>query len=140
MPAKVFVDTNIWLYSLIQRVDGDDRHQQAIDFLINLTRPVINSQVIREICSNLIKKAGMPEEQLCVLVHGWYQDCEVIHSNATQHLLASRLRKAYSLSYWDSLIIAAAIDAGCVTLFSEDMQHGQIIEDCLTIINPFIAS
>jgi predicted nucleic acid-binding protein len=48
------------------------------------------------------------------------------------------LRKAYSLSYWDSLIIAAAIDAGCVTLFSEDMQHGQTIEGCLTIINPFI--
>ena len=138
MPAKVFVDTNIWLYSLIQRVEADDRHQQATDFLLQLASPVVNSQVIREICSNLIKKVNMPEEQLRVLIHGWYQDCEVITSNAAQHLLASRLRKSYSFSYWDSLIVAAAIDAGCTSLFSEDMQHGQTIEDCLTIINPFI--
>lgn len=138
MPAKVFVDTNIWLYSMIQRVEGDDRHQQAADFLLSLACPVINSQVIREICSNLIKKLRIPEEQLRVLIHGWYQDCEVITSNASQHLLASRLRKSYSLSYWYSLIVAAAIDAGCTSLFSEDMQHGQMIEDCLTIINPFI--
>lgn len=138
MPAKVFVDTNIWLYSLIRRIEeNDDRHQQAADFLLNLACPVINSQVIREICSNLIKKLYMPEEQVRVLIHGWYQDCEVITSNASQHLLASRLRKSYSPSYWDSLIVAAAIDAGCVTLFSEDMQHGQTIEGCLTIINPF---
>lgn len=138
MPAKVFVDTNIWLYSLVQKAEvNDDRHRQAADFLLNLARPVINSQVIRETCSNLIKKLYMPEEQVRVLIHGWYQDCEVITSNASQHLLASRLRKSYSLSYWDSLIVAAAIDAGCVTLFSEDMQHGQTIESCLTIINPF---
>jgi predicted nucleic acid-binding protein len=99
MPAKVFVDTNIWLYSLVQKVEDDDRHRQAADFLLNLARPVINSQVIREICSNLIKKLSMPEEQVRVLIHGWYQDCEVITSNASQHLLASRLRKSYSLSY-----------------------------------------
>jgi len=138
MPAKIFVDTNIWLYSLIRRMEeNDDRHQQAADFLLNLACPVINSQVIREICSNLIKKVCMPEEQMRVLIQGWYQDCEVITSNASQHLLASRLRKSYSLSYWDSLIVAAAIDAGCATLFSEDMQHGQTIEGCLTIVNPF---
>jgi predicted nucleic acid-binding protein len=52
--------------------------------------------------------------------------------------LASRLRDSYSFSYWDSLIVAAALDAGCTTLFSEDMQHGQKIESGLTIINPFI--
>jgi len=137
MPAKVFVDTNIWLYSLLRRMEDNDRHRQAADFLLNLASPVINSQVICETCSNLIKKLYMPEEQVRVLIHGWHQDCEVITSNASQHLLASRLRKSYSLSYWDSLIVAAAIDAGCVTLFSEDMQHGQTIESCLTIINPF---
>lgn len=137
MPAKAFVDTNIWLYSLIQSSD-DDRHQQAADFLLQLTRPVVNSQVIREICSNLKKKTRTPEEQLRIFIHGWYQGCQVVNSNASQHLLASRLRESYSYSYWDSLIIAAALDAGCTALFSEDMQHGQKIEGCLTIINPFI--
>lgn len=136
MPDKVFVDSNIWLYSLIQSGD-DDRHQQAVDFLIQLENPVINSQVIREICSNLKKKTSIPEEQLCYLIRGWYQDCKVVHSNASQHLLASRLRDSYSLSYWDSLIVAAALEANCVKLYSEDMQHGQIIDGKMTIQNPF---
>jgi predicted nucleic acid-binding protein len=139
MYANVFVDTNIWLYALVRQIDGDPRHQQAADFLLQLTRPVISSQVLRETCSNLIKKAHVSEETLCVLIGGWYQDCEIIVSNKTQHLLASKLRQSYSLSYWDSLIIAAALDGGCTTLFSEDMQHGQQIEGGLTIANPFIA-
>lgn len=137
MPARAFVDTNIWLYSLIQS-NGDDRHQQAADLLNKLACPVINSQVIREICSNLKKKTHMPEAQLRVLIHGWYQGCKVINSNAAQHLQASQLRDNYSLSYWDSLIVAAALDAGCTTLFSEDMQHGQKLQGFLTIINPFV--
>ncbi len=136
MPAKVFVDSNIWLYSLIQS-DDDEKHRQAVDFLIPLDFPVINSQVIREICSNLKKKTDMPEEQLRSLIHGWYQDCNVVHSNASQHLLASRLRNSYSFSYWDSLIVAAALDADCAMLYSEDMQHGQAIDGKLTILNPF---
>ncbi len=137
MYANAFVDTNIWLYSLIESSD-DDRHQKATDFLLQLSSPVINSQVIREICSNLKKKTQVPENQIRSLINGWYQDCRVINSNASQHLLASNLRDSYSFSYWDSLIVASALDAGCATLFSEDMKHGQKIENSLTIINPFI--
>ncbi len=137
MPAKTFVDSNIWLYSLIQSGD-DDRHQRAAELLIQLDCPVINSQVIREICSNLKKKTRISEEQLRTLIHVWYQGCKVVYSNASQHLLASRLRDTYSFSYWDSLIVAAALDAGCTTLLSEDMQHGQKIEGELAIINPFV--
>lgn len=125
MTAKVFVDTNIWLYSLIQTAN-DPRHQQAVDLLLGLTRPVISSQVIGEICSNLIKKTRIPEQQLRSLINNWYLDCEVIAANAAQYQLASRIRVSYSLSYWDSLIVAAALDAGCTILYSEDMQHGQI--------------
>jgi predicted nucleic acid-binding protein len=80
----------------------------------------------------------MPEERLRGLILGWYQGCNVVSSNASQHLLASRLRDAYSFSYWDSFIVAAALDAGCATLYSEDMQHGQKVESGLIIINPFI--
>lgn len=138
MPAKVFVDSNIWLYALLQRSNDDARHQRAMDFLFTLSRPVISSQVIRETCNNLIKKSSMPEERLRILIQGWYQDCEVIVSNAAQHLMASRLRESYSFSYWDSLIVAAAVDAGCTTLFTEDMHHGQQIDETMTIANPFI--
>jgi predicted nucleic acid-binding protein len=136
MSAKIFVDTNIWLYSLVQTAN-DPRHGQAVDFLLGLARPVISSQVIGEICSNLIKKTRLPESQLRSLINGWYQDCEVVAANAAQHHLASRIRESYALSYWDSLIVAAALDAGCTKLYSEDMQHGQVLEQCLIIVNPF---
>jgi predicted nucleic acid-binding protein len=86
----------------------------------------------------LKKKTQIPENQIRSLIKGWYQDCRIINSNASQHLLASSLRDSYSFSYWDSLIVASALDAGCATLFSEDMKHGQKIENALTIINPFI--
>ena len=44
----------------------------------------------------------------------------------------------HDLSHWDALIIAAALHTGCETLYSEDMQHGQIFNGCLTVTNPFI--
>lgn len=88
MPAKVFVDTNIWLYSLVQKVEDDDRHRQAADFLLNLARPIINSQVIREICSNLIKKLSMPEEQMRILIHAGIKTVKSLprtHPNTCWH-------------------------------------------------------
>lgn len=51
--------------------------------------------------------------------------------------LAMNIKKRYKFSYWDSLIIASALENNCAILYSEDMQHGQIIEDRLTIVNPF---
>ena len=139
MPAKCFVDTNIWLYSLTRdpSVAGDTRHDVAFAFLGALERPVINSQVMREACSNLLKKSKFLEERIQRLICAWYQDCEIHPSNADQHLLASELRERYAFSYWDSLIVAAALDVGCTLLYSEDMQHGHKIDDRLTIINPF---
>ena len=55
-------------------------------------------------------------------------------------MLASQLRQTLALSFWDSLIVAAALDAGCTTLYSEDMQHGQRISDQLTIVNPLLGA
>ncbi len=68
---------------------------------------------------------------------GWYRDCEVIDSSLAQSLLASRLRQNYRFSYWDSHVVAAALDGGCTKLYSEDMQHGLVVENILTIQNPF---
>ncbi|WPL16495.1 putative nucleic-acid-binding protein, contains PIN domain [Thiorhodovibrio winogradskyi] len=138
MPARLFVDTNIWLYALVAD-DGNLKHRLAAEFVLGLTRPLVNSQVIREASSNLLKKAGIEEPRLRAIVGDWYRDCEIHPSNATQHLLASKLRQSHRFSYWDSLIVAAALDAGCSALYSEDMQHGQIIDDRLTVINPLIS-
>jgi predicted nucleic acid-binding protein len=138
MSAKVFVDSNIWLYSLteLDGIEADARHSLATDFLTQLVRPVINSQVIREVCRNLIKKSSTPEPTIQKLIEGWYRDCEITNATASQFLLASQLRQDVGFSYWDSLIVAAALDTGCSTLYSEDMQHGRVLLGQLTIVNP----
>ena len=98
---------------------------------------MINSQIVRETCYNLIKKSNRSETEIQQFLTDWYTSCEVIHSGVGQHVLASRLRERGSFSYWDSLIVAAALDARCTILYSEDMQHGHKVEDQLTIVNPF---
>jgi predicted nucleic acid-binding protein len=141
MSGKVFVDSNIWLYGLAQSDDhqGDRRFARASSFLLGLQRPVVNSQVIREVCSNLIKKSRIKEAAIQTYILAWYRNCDILTSNVEQFLLASELRQNSAFSYWDSLILAAALDAGCTTLFSEDMQHGQVLRGQLTIINPLRA-
>jgi predicted nucleic acid-binding protein len=53
--------------------------------------------------------------------------------------LCWKVRRKYSYSYWDSLIIATALENNCSILYTEDMQDGQLIEDKLRIGNPFVA-
>jgi predicted nucleic acid-binding protein len=53
-------------------------------------------------------------------------------------MTASELRQRYSVSFWDSLVISSALQANVPVLYSEDLQHEQVIEDRLKIINPFV--
>ena len=104
-----------------------------------MDRPVINSQVAREVCSNLLRKASLREEDVQRVIQDLYLTCEQHPSSEQQHLLASRSRSTTSISFWDSLTVAAALDAGCSTLYSEDMQHSQFIDGRLTIVNPVLS-
>jgi predicted nucleic acid-binding protein len=139
MPDRIFVDSNIWLYALIEEEDPDPRRAVANRLLSVSRQPWVSTQVIREVSVNLLKKAATPEPAIRRLISAWYADCHVIEATESQFLLASRLRESLALSYWDSLIVAAALEAGCVTLYTEDMQHGQVIDGCLTLVNPFVS-
>jgi predicted nucleic acid-binding protein len=131
---NVWVDTNIWFYALSA---GDENKRLAANRLLDsLERPVINSQVIRELCINLLKKSSYDEAAIRELVTSLYRDCHVVPENASVFLRASELRKQRSFSYWDSLIVGAALEAGCEKIYSEDMQHGQSVDGRLCIINP----
>jgi predicted nucleic acid-binding protein len=140
MSGREFVDTNIWLYALVepQRAPDSDKHRRAAMFIGGLVRPVISSQVVRELCRNLVKKSAMSEAELQGPIRDCYPSCDLHASNEAQHPLASQLRDSASFSFWDSLIVSAALDAGCSTLYSEDMQHGQVIDGRLTLLNPLL--
>jgi len=130
-----FIDTNIWLYAFIAT---DDAAKSAIArALIQESEPVVSTQVINEVCFNLLRRADFTEEQISQLVEAFYEKYRVIELSKTVLLMASQLRQRYSLSFWDSTIVATALSAGVSVLYSEDMQHGLTIEEQLQIRNPF---
>jgi len=130
-----FVDTNIWLYALIVNDDAQ-KHQIAAE-IVQGGNVVVSTQVINETCVNLLRKANLSETQLYDLIVSFYAKYEVIATEAQVLLRASRLRAQYSLSFWDSLVVAGAIESGCNVLYTEDMQDGLTVEGQLTIVNPF---
>lgn len=140
MSDECFIDSNVWLYALVLRPGEEKRHATACRLIVHPARYVISEQVIAEVSSNLLHKAGMAEAPLQALVESFYQRCRVIAPGPALHRRGSGLRQRYRFSYWDSLIVAAALEAGCSTLYSEDMQHGLVVDEVLTVLNPFAAS
>lgn len=132
MTARVFADTNIFIYAEAEETDKTTR---AIKVIKN--SPVISTQVINETVSVLTRKHGFTLSEAHEIAESLLDLCEVVAVNANTILKAIELAKSYSLSHWDSLIVAAALLAGCQTLFSEDMQDGQVFDKQLTVVNPF---
>ena len=135
-----FLDSNIWLYALLkpaQPSPDDLTKAQISNRLIDSPNVIVSTQVINEVGVNLIKKARFTEPQIQSLIQSFYDGCQVIAPSQALLTQASQVRDRYSLSFWDGLIIAAALTANVGTLYSEDMQDGLIIFDQLAIVNPF---
>jgi predicted nucleic acid-binding protein len=131
---RCFIDTNIWLYAFIE-TDGEQK-SAAAKSVIRKPDVVVSTQVINEVCVNLLKKVSLPEDNIQALITAFYEKYTVADIDKVILLKASELRRNYSLSYWDSLIVANALNADCAVLYSEDMQDGLQVEQRLTIINP----
>ncbi len=139
MPAdRVFLDTNIWLYAFMQG-SQTGRRDVAADLISKKTQTIIVSyQVINEVCVNLLKKGGASEELVKGLIHDFFSRYAPVANDEACLIRASDLRGSLSLAYWDSLIVASALENRCSILYTEDMQHGQVIDQVLTIVNPFL--
>ncbi len=131
-----FLDSNIWVYALAQ--NQPEQKQVTAAKLIETAGVVISTQVINEVCINLKKKSNFSEEQIRSLVASFYQGSRIISFETNILTQASLLRENYTLSFWDSLIVSAALSSGVSTLYSEDMQNGLIVNQQLTIVNPFV--
>jgi predicted nucleic acid-binding protein len=131
-----FLDSNLWLYSFMAG-QNKEKHLLA-NVLIASSNLRISTQVIGEVCNTLMKKAKMPEPQIRELIASFYERYQPIEvDRPDQLLLASTLRERYRFSHWDSWIVFAALESGCSTLYSEDMQDGLVVNGTLTIRNPF---
>lgn len=133
MPDKVFIDTNILVYSL----SDDSRGAKARQTLLSSSEAVVSSQVISEFISTCLKKNLLSLDDTAEAANGFMRALIFAPVHQITISRALKILKKYKYSYWDSLIVASAIEYGCSVLFTEDMQHGQVIGNRLRIVNPF---
>ena len=131
---KAFFDTNILVYT----ATSDARKQRAVDCLSR--GGVVSVQVLNEFVHVARRKLrhDWPQVELALGLFRASLD-DVLPVTLNTHAGAVSLAREHGLSFYDALIVAAAIEAGCDTLFSEDMQHGRSIGG-LAIVNPFLDS
>jgi predicted nucleic acid-binding protein len=133
MPAKDFFDTNLLIYAVGK---NDPRAAKAEALLTS--GGMISVQSLNEFVSVARRKLGMSWKEvkefldlICVL-------CPApVPISIDTHKGALTIAERYGYSIYDALIASAALEAGCKTLYSEDLQDGQIINRQLTIRNPF---
>jgi len=128
-----FLDTNIIIYSLGQNVE---KRNQSIELISE--HPFISVQVLNESANTLFRKFSMPINDIKVIIKRLTIECRVTPLTEKIHFSALLIKERYQFSFYDSLIIASALESDCDTLHSEDMQHRQVINEQLQIINPFV--
>jgi predicted nucleic acid-binding protein len=140
MSDKYFLDTNIFVYSLDP---VDPRKARIAEELV--TRGVasklgvISYQVVQEYINVSLRqfRVAMTVTELELYFFKVLLPMMTIPSSSGLFLEAIRLQTAHQIAWYDSLIVAAAIQGGCQVLYSEDLQHGRRFGD-LVIQNPFL--
>lgn len=132
-----FLDTNIWIYAHTDGVD-DAKSEAARQLLGEVERPVISTQVLGEYSAVMLRNR-LPDAQVLKNLDEMMAMCLAQAVSPDTVRQAWTLRNRYGFSFWDCQILAAALEAGCKRIYTEDLQHGQIISGRLSIVNPFAA-
>ena len=133
MNANFFVDSNIVLYALD---NATAKNGIALDLIRK--KPIISTQVVLESVNICLKKFKFSKEIAYQNGMNLINTCLLTLIDKSTILSAFKISVQYQYSHWDSLIISSALQNNCKTLYSEDLQNGQVIEKKLTIINPFL--
>ncbi len=137
MRADVFIDTNVLVYAHDR--DAGEKHEKAAALIAGFwergERPYLSIQVLQELHVNLVRKGIAPDRSAQIVSR--YLSWRLVDN--TRHLLQQAFveQQRWKISFWDSLILAAARRAGVSTLCSEDFNTGQLF-DVITIVNPLV--
>jgi predicted nucleic acid-binding protein len=128
--VSAFFDTNILVYAFL------DVEKRNAALTVISGGGTISAQVLNEF-TNVARRRGREWAEIAEAI-GVIRDRfpDISPLTAETHAVALTLAQDHGFSFYDALIVAAAVGAGCDTLYSEDMQHGRVI-DGLTIRNPF---
>jgi predicted nucleic acid-binding protein len=132
--TKISLDTNVLIYN--HGIAGDAKQVIADSLLDNV--PIISTQVISEYLNVIKKISKMNKSDLLRMCAEWLENCQIQSVSLSTIKLAHHLIQKYDFQLFDSIIVASALEAECDILYSEDLHHGLIVEDKLTILNPFI--
>ncbi|PSR19064.1 DNA-binding protein [filamentous cyanobacterium CCP3] len=134
MSAKVFLDTNVVIYCYSQ---DEPEKQQAARECAQADQSWISTQVLNETVNTLRRKFSLDYSQIGAVVGELNQQSQLAVVSLGTIRKALDIAQRYQYSYFDSLMIASALEVGCDRLYSEDLQDGQKVDNMLTIINPF---
>lgn len=132
---RVFSDTNmlIYAYSITEPLKADIANRVLFE-----QHTIISTQVINEFVNICYKKLRLADEQVKQAASELINTFQVVSFTDHTQLKALNIKERFKLQYYDSLIIATALENDCDILYSEDMQHGLVIDNQLKIINPFV--
>lgn len=132
MPGS-FLDTNVLLYQL----SNDPGKAERAEALVR-EGGTISVQVLNELANVARRKIGLAWTEVQALTETLRALLNVVPLDADMHAHGLRLCERNGFSVYDGMIVAAALSAGCDTLWSEDMHAGLKVEGRLTIRNPFV--
>jgi len=133
MSDKPTLDTNILIYAFGKQDDA--RKQVAIEIISKCN--IISLQVVNETIYVLQRKFKFPNSELNKVVEFIKQNFVISDLNINALDTTLKIAETYGFSFWDSMMVAAALNNHCSILYSEDLHHNQIIEGRLQIVNPF---
>lgn len=143
MKERYFLDTNIFLQAILDPKNESEKEKEKISLSAienEETYLIISSQVINELANCLFKKSSLTGEKIIEIIAKSLGVVDIIPLTSEITLIAVELKERYGFSFYDSLIVAAALSAQCDVLLTEDLQHQQIIEynsNRLKVVNPF---
>jgi predicted nucleic acid-binding protein len=131
--AEAFFDTSVLFYLLSNDARKADRVEQLL-----AERGTISVQVLNEFAAVALRKTDVALRDIKVILDTVRAVCTVEPVTVATHDRGVEVCERYKFSFYDSLIIASALIVGSRVLYSEDLQHGQIIERQLRVANPFL--
>ena len=129
---RQFLDSNVVLYLLSDNQTKANCCEEIVE-----QGGVISVQVLNECVNVMLKKLAMVRPEIDEFLAVIKSICDIVPLSVEVHEGALELLDRYQLSWYDALIVSAAIESDCETLWSEDMHNGLVVNKTMTIRNPF---
>jgi predicted nucleic acid-binding protein len=136
MSNNIFLDTNLWIY--LYAKNPPEKYQKVAEIIKNNSSLLlISTQVLGELFHVLTRKKFTSKTDAITIISDLINTFPIQAINTAEVIQALEINTKYNYSYWDSLIIATALLGKCSIIYSEDMQHNQLIDNKIRILNPF---